>query len=371
MLSWLLAATLALAPQAPAGDGAPAVQPPTPDQVFAVPADLGQRLDAALPPPDAPARERLERLVEFITADDGMGLRYEGDATLTVAEAWNARQGNCLTWTLVFLALAPRAGLEAHAQEITQTLNWYQLEHTVYLNSHVNAVVQVGRTSLVVDVSGNDIIARDAPFAISHKRLLSHYYNNRAVTLLAAGDARGAQRFSDKALALAPEHPDHWSNAGVIHVRNGDLDGGVAAYTRALALDPRNASALFNAVILAHRVGDTAGETRLRARLDRVQRKDPFHQFLRGLEMEHQGNLAQAIDHYRSAVRLHSGEHRFHAALARACLAAGDLRCASLALNRARAVSQGDERASYRAQLDALRAMRQQHASSQDGGLQR
>lgn len=157
----------------------------------------------------------------------------------------------------------------------------------------------------------------------------------------------------------------------MVHARNGDLQGAVAAYTRALALDPRNPSALFNAVILARRVGDTVNETRLRTRLARVQRNDPFHQFLRGLEFENQGALAEAIGHFRMAARLRPEEHRFHAALARACQAAGDLRCAAQALNRARTVSRGETRAQYQAQLDALRADRLRHARSGSQGLQR
>jgi tetratricopeptide (TPR) repeat protein len=370
MLGWWLAAALAVSPQAPADAVAPPppIPIPTPEQVFAIPPELDARLAQALGTDRAAPRERLDRLVTFIAGDAGMGLRYEGNATLTVSEAYAAHQGNCLTWTIVFVALAQRAGLEAHAQEVTQTLNWYQQEHTVYLNSHVNAVVKVGRSRMVVDVSGNDVIGREPPFVISRQRLVSHYYNNRAIALLAANDIGDAERFSARALALAPDHADHWSNAGVIRVRNGDIAGAIAAYTRALALDPRNASALFNSVILAHKVGDSANEARLRARLERVQRDDPFHQFLRGLELENRGQLAEAITHYRIAARLYPDEHRFHAALARACLGAGDLRCAMQALHRARSVSQGQARAAYQAQLDALRADRLRHA---DGGSRR
>ena len=56
------------------------------------------------------------------------------------------------------------------------------------------------------------------------------------------------------------------------------------------------------------------------------------------------------------AIHLHAGEHRFHAALARACLAAGDRRCAEAALAHARTAAHGPEREIYAAQLQALRA---------------
>ena len=188
MFGWLLALALATTPSSvPEMTGAQADVMPVPPiaQVMAVPPELDARLRAALPPANAPARERLDRLVAFLTQDTGLGLRYREDATLTVAQAYALRQANCLTFTLVLLALAPRAGLDARPQEIEQTLTWYQQANTVFRNSHVNAVVRVGRQSVVVDVSGSDIVSRSAPIAIPRERLLSHYYNNMAISLLA------------------------------------------------------------------------------------------------------------------------------------------------------------------------------------------
>lgn len=387
MLSWLLAVALAVPPPAPTQEAAlPPITPveapaprdvpaalavPAPDQVMAVPADLQSRLRQALPPGVGAPRERLERLVAFLSDDAGLALHYRDDATLTVAQAAALRQANCLTYTLVFLALAQLAGLDAYPQEISQTLTWYQQANTVYRTSHVNAAVRIGHSTVVVDVSGDALIARDQPFPITRGRLVSHYYNNLAIALLAHGDARNAGVFSTKALALFPDQPDHWSNAGVIHVRNGDLAAAARAYARALELDPDNASALFNAIGLARRIGDHASEASLRERLARVERRDPFHQFLTALEYEHKGEMAMAIAHYRRAIRLHPREHRFHAALSRACLAVGDRRCAAKALARARAAAKGTARDDYGAQLEALRAEATQPRRSAGGGQRR
>lgn len=392
MLSWLLAVALAVPPSAPVQESAPPLgapahlevntpleapappevpaplQVPAPEQVMAVPDDLRSRLRDALPTHGGTPRERLDRLVAFLSDDSGMGLHYRDDATLTVAQADVVRQANCLTYTMAFLALAPLVGLDAYPQEISQTLTWYQQANTVYRTSHVNAAVRIGRSTLVVDVSGDALIARDEPFAITQERLVSHYYNNLAIMLLARGDARNAAVFSAKALALYPDHPDHWSNAGVIHARNGDLPAAARAYAKALELDPRNASALLNAIGLAQRIDDKASEASLRERLARVEQRDPFHQFLSALEYEHQGQMTQAIAHFRRAIRLHPREHRFHAALARACLAAGDRRCATGALARARATANGTARADYGAQLEALRAAAVEPRGSGGGG---
>jgi Flp pilus assembly protein TadD len=68
-----------------------------------------------------------------------------------------------------------------------------------------------------------------------------------------------------------------------------------------------------------------------------------------------EGRAGEAVVHYRQAIRLHRGEPRFHAALAEAAVAAGDLRGADRALERAISLSDGDARDAYRRAREALR----------------
>ena len=157
------------------------------------------------------------------------------------------------------------------------------------------------------------------------------------------------------ALSLDPSNAPHWSNAGVVALRAGDAEGARRAYLHALSLDPDEASALFNLVDLTHLLGDTQAEAAWRDRLANVQQRDPLQHFVQALDYERIGAYPQAIEQFQRAIRLHPGDHRFYAALARACLEAGDRRSARFALMRARRYSQGEARADYEAQLDRLR----------------
>ena len=75
--------------------------------------------------------------------------------------------------------------------------------------------------------------------------------------------------------------------------------------------------------------------------------------------VERDGDLERAAEHYRKAIRLYDGEHRFHFGLARVYFQQGDHHRASRELARARELSQGDTRALYQAKLETLR--RQDH----------
>jgi tetratricopeptide (TPR) repeat protein len=326
-----------------------------PEHALALPAELRARLQSeVLAGATSPGR-RFEALVRFVHAPEGLGLRYDNEATRSVAEAYAARRANCVSFTLLFLALAREAGLDVRPQRIRRILSWRQEAGTLYLNSHVFAHVRIGVREYAVDFTTEPVVARDPPEAIDTRQLLGHYYNNRAMEALARQDGDTAERLLRIALRLDPAFAPHWSNAGVVRHRAGDPAGAARAYAEALARDPEETGALFNSIGLARREGDARRSDAFERRLARVQAKDPFHHFLRGRALMDEGRAGEAIAHYRQAIRLHRGEPRFHAALAEAAVAAGDLRGADRALERAIALSDGDARALLQRTREALR----------------
>ena len=335
----------------------PLPQAAPPAQVMALPVELRQRFHREVLATPAAPPERLHRILQFIRDPAALGIVYEEDATYSVAQAYAVRRANCLSFTLLFLALATEAGLDARAQEIANTLAWHQVQGTIYRNQHINARVRIGPRSFTVDSSGDDLIAGSLPEPISRERLLAHYYNNLAMQRMEHGDFATGLHLMQQALDADAAHAFLWSNAGVLHVRNGDLRSARRAYERALAIDPNAPTALLNMASLSRRENDARGEEKFRRRLERVQQRDPLHQFVLGIYAERDGDLERAIRHYRSAIRLFDGEHRFHSALARAYLEAGDTRNAGRALRRAHAVSEGSARDAYAAQLKALRQL--------------
>lgn len=350
-ITLMTAALLLIAPRAPAA-------PVPSDQVMALPAELRERVHQEVLYERPSAQQRLDRLVNFMFSPEGLGMAYQENGNYTVSEAYAARAANCLSFTMLFIALAREANLDVYPQEIEETLSWRQHDGTLYLSNHVNAGVRVGSRHYVVDVAANNVIARDSAVPISDRRLLAHHFNNLAVAALEAGNYPEGLTQMERALQLDPGYASHWSNSGVLHVRTGDFAAADRAYRQALSIDPRNGSALFNMANLALRTGDRSREKDYRQRLVEVQRTDPFHQFLLAVDYERSGDLKQAIRHYRRAIRLHAEEHRFYSALANAYLQDGQVRRAVRALTRAQALSDGDTRAAYRSKLDRLRAAR-------------
>lgn len=343
MLIWAYAAILAWSLTVPA-PVMPAAEPmPRPEQIMAVPPELRAQLQQKVISPGGSGKERLDRLMDFMFQDSGLGMQYAVDATFTVEQAYRERKANCLTFTLLTVALAHEVGLQAYGQEFDRALAWRVGNDVVYRFSHVNAGVHIGGSRFTVDVARGSVILRHPPKSISDRRLLALYYNNRAVELIGHAPPALAEHYMAMALQLDPRYANGWANAGVLRLRQGDLHGAERDYLKALTLDSTNAGALFNLVALYRSNGNEARRAFFERRLEKVQLKDPYFQFMQATDDEQQGDYAGAVRHYRRAIRLYDGDSRFYLGLARAYRQLGRERPARRAMNRALALSRDAE----------------------------
>ena len=344
MLAWMHAAILAWSmTTAPVPVMPPPEPMPSPEQIMAVPPALRAQLQRQVIGDGGPGRQRMQRLVEFLFDPSGLGMTYATDATLTVAQAYQQRKANCLTFTLLTVALAREAGLDAHAQEIDDVVAWRVEDNVVYRFNHVNAQIAIGRMRYTVDVARDEVLTRHQPESISDQRLLALYYNNRAAELLADNQPDVAAPYMAMTLQLAPRYASGWANAGVLRLRQGDLRGAERDYLKALGFDPAHAGALFNLVTLYRDRGDGVRSARFQQRLEKVQMKDPYFQFLLAMDDERQGDYAGAVRHYRSAIHLYRGDSRFYAGLARVYLQLGEERQARRAMHHADILSRSTD----------------------------
>jgi len=361
MKTWILATALAIA-----GHASPAVAtagilgddaPPDPAQIMAMPPDLRQAFHRAVNDRSVSSTTRLELLMAFVfDKTDGLGIEYDHAATHTVEQTFRTRKANCLAFTMLTLVLAREAGLEAKAQRIDEVLSWRQENGHIVRSNHVNTGVRAQQRHYTIDVASDDILARNPPRRIADRDLIAMYYSNRAMELVIDGRPDDAMPFMAMSLQLDSDSADNLSNAGVVALRIGDMVVAERYYRAALEQNARHGGALSNLSLLYERMGDPLRARQLRLRNESVLKRDPFHQFLQGHAAEAAGNYAAAVAHYRRAIRLHPGEHRFHFALARAYLYGGDAEQAGKALLQARKLADHDGSARYQAKLDLLKA---------------
>ena len=285
------------------------------------------------------AERRLELLMDLLFADDGLALQYSPQPTLSAAEAFTAGHGNCLSFTLLFLAMAEAAEIEAQARELRLAADWRRDGNALFETGHINVEVRTERRRLIVDFSPRPVelssSAIQSASLISVERLKAHFFNNRAAELMAAGDALAARQINEQALTLAPDLIGALNNRGVIEARLGQLDLAEDFYQRVLAVEPDNISALFNLLNLYQRNDRQAAAAMIRARLEMLSPRDPYFQWAMGRQFEADGDYRQALDFFQRAVRLQPADPMLHLSLANAANALDLNQRAERALRRA------------------------------------
>jgi Flp pilus assembly protein TadD len=264
---------------------------------------------------------------------------YDPQVTLPAGEAFRQGKGNCLSFSAMFIAMARESGLRAYFQEVEIPPNWNNVEDNLLVSKHVNAVAYHQGHTFTVDVSGRKGREIEQTRRLSDSEAAAQYYNNLGADALIEGDIALAYAYFRKGLDTNPRLAYIWSNLGVILRRNGQSEDAKLAYRTALSLQPNQSVALTNLLFMYTQDGNLEEAAKLEARVERIQRKNPYY-------VQHQAELAleekrysEAIALAKKAIRMDADEYRFYYTLAQSQYQAGHLELAQTNLAKARTLA--------------------------------
>ncbi len=267
----------------------------------------------------APSHEyRLRRLVSGLLEDGLLNLEYDENETYTARETFHRRRGNCLSFSILFVALAREAGLDARFQLVDVPPSFSADEELMLLNEHINVVIRRIRSDFrfvrdhVVDFntaeySGNYDLRR-----VSDEYAFALFYSNLGVELM-RGDEY-AQSFSalKQSIELDDSIPGPWVNLGVLYSRTGEFDFALGAHHQALKVKPWNNSALVNLASLNARLGNEVEAERYRALIGRYLKRNPYYFFEKAKTAYGAEKYEDAIAFLKRSIRLRRDEHQFY-----------------------------------------------------------
>jgi len=298
---------------------------------------------------------RLELLTSAVSGSGVLGFDYDVTRTLTAAEAFRTRSGNCIGFANMMVALAREAGLDAYYQEVFRRPEWSDYtDDTVLLVKHVNVVVETPRMVWVVDVSGIKIHPTSRRRVIDDSYAKALYLNNIAVDSLLENDLPAAYAYMRSAIEADPSATDAWVNLGVIYGRNDQLDDAKLAFNQALAIDPREHSAMSNLYEVYMEQEDFQTAAEIESRVERYRRSNPYYLLKLSNEALEQNRYKQSISLLKKAIEKKEDEHILHFALARTQYLSGKLAAAESSLVRARELAPKDMVAYYDRPLNEL-----------------
>lgn len=266
--------------------------------------------------------DRLRRLQDALFDAQRFPFAYDVKTTLTAAEAYYRREGNCLSFTNLFLAMGRSLGIAVQGGLITRLRGSEREDDLILVNTHVVAMITHGGGTTYFDF---DHTRRQQPTVVrplDDLWMTALYLNNRGADHLRLRHPEVAARLFENAVKLAPEFGAAWGNLGVARRRLGDVPGALAAYAEALRGDPTNPTVLSNLAFLYISLGRTT-EADAALAAAKFSAASPHLLLVRGDVDLARGRVLEARRLYLRAARLEPRLAEAWLALARAELAAG------------------------------------------------
>jgi len=302
----------------------------------------------------ANSNTKLHLLSNSMGSNGVLGFKYDDSGTLTAAEAFESRSGNCIGFSNMMIALARQAGLTASYQEIIRRPVWSSREDTVLLLKHVNVVVSGRSFDYVMDISDIRINRMTQRRLVDDSYAKALYLNNLGAEALFSGDLPSAYAYMKAAIAADPKMTDSWVNMGVVLGRNEQLNDAVKVLQQVLQIDPNQYSAMNNLYEIYVEQGDLLAAESLQGRVDRYRRANPYYLLSLSDEAVEQKQFEESLSLLRRALKKREEDHILHYALAKTQYLSGEIEAAHYSMVRARELAPENMLAHYARPLDEL-----------------
>jgi tetratricopeptide (TPR) repeat protein len=267
---------------------------------------------------------RLQRLLQSMEERGLFSLDYGNAATHTVSETFHGRQGNCLSFTMLFVSLAREAGLPATYQLVDVPPTWNRDVDLVVIGNHINAIVDTGfNDQLVVDFNVMNFRGSYPTRKIGDDYAAALFYTNLGAEALQRREYHLSFYLFREAIRANADVPAPWVNLGVLYGRYQRYDYAEGAYLRALEADPRERSALANLVGVYTALGNEPLAEQYRERVRNYQEMNPFYHYSEAQAAYDEGRFDEALESLRKAIRLKRDQREFYDLQARTLEALG------------------------------------------------
>lgn len=273
-----------------------------------------EKFVAAVIPTGASREERVDALFETLRDNAAFSIDYDANATLTAAETFRQRRGNCIAFSAMFISLARAAGVDARFQQVDVPPFWESEEgDTLVQYQHMNVKARFGRGRTGVIDLRSDLYRETYPHRVlTDEEALAHYYSNISVDHLLENRLGEAYVAARRALLADSGQGFIWNTMGIIQRRLGNLDLAQASFRQALALDPRDWSAVGNLANIHLLHGDFEEAERLRGMSDAIKLRNPYYRYALAQRAYRRGAYDEARDQLDAAVSGKRDEPRFY-----------------------------------------------------------
>ena len=285
---------------------------------------LQQLLDGEIA--SAHASRRNAHLLELVFGSDMKAFAYAGGHSTVAADTWRNQRGDCLSLSIMTLALARALDLDAHVQEVRVPPTFDRRGSMEFLNAHVNVLLSNDQPLRAVKrwLPAADIVVdfepqpgtRQRGTALNDSAVLARFLNNRAAEHMAVGRDGAAYAHFKAAIQADPLYAAAYNNLAQLYLRHGQVGDAETLLRRALALNAESDLALAALHGLLVSQGRLAEAQAYEQQLHAQRERDPYYWLGLGIDHLRHDRNRQAVRALEQAQQLSNGFEEVHRHLA-------------------------------------------------------
>jgi hypothetical protein len=260
--------------------------------------------------------------VALLTGRDqgGHGIIYNAYTTEIPSETFAHRRANCLSFTLLYVALARQVGIKAKVNEVEIPPTWdLRNKNDMVFLRHVNVRVPLlGEThnilkndDVIIDLEMNRYSYTYPQHDIDDQLTAAQFYSNRAMEYLDEKDIKNSFLFLRKAISLNDQQSYIWSNLGALYGRQRLMKQAEVAYLHALSINPNDLTVMNNLAYLYQHSNNKAGAAKYLKLAQHYRDSNPFYQYNLALAAFEDKQYEVALGHVKRAMAREKKEVRF------------------------------------------------------------
>lgn len=314
------------------------------EDIYALSDEMKQLIEEHIKPQDS-LKKRIHELISLIFDDQQIGLAYRNSANLTAQETFKNKEANCISLTILAYSLAQHIDLDVQFQDVKVPEYWVRNGQQSILTGHVNLTVSKKKlrhseTSLLpqsIEIDFDPYV-RKQKFPIKRvdkNTVTAMFYTNKSAKAMIQKNYALAYAYLKKATLVSPTYSPAWGNLGVLYRKNNANELAINVYEHAISLDNKNLTSITNLAILFNIMGREEDAKRINTRLHTLRIKNPYYHALLGDTALYEGNIEEAVMHYKKAISLDGYNHLLYFGLTKAYVQKGDYALAQKTLKKA------------------------------------
>lgn len=251
----------------------------------------------------------------------GRGISYSAYITEEPTVTFEQRRANCLSFTLLYVALARSVGISAQVNEVEIPPTWdlRNKKEMVFLR-HVNVKVPMSRENpnilhnddVVIDLEMDRYRSNYIQHQISDTAAAAQFYSNRAMEYMENKNMVDAFLSLRKSISLNDQQSYVWSNLGALYSRKDLWREAEMIYLHALELNPEDLTVMNNLSYLYRQMGNKDLAAKYSRLAQRYRESNPFFQYNMALWAYDQNDYPTALQYITRAIDREKNEIRFY-----------------------------------------------------------